>query len=74
MLKLIIVAGFYAAVGITFWKLGILKRRYLEPLFLGVLIFGIIALCQPLIFELYSQGFAILMAGTGGYIFVSHMK
>jgi hypothetical protein len=74
MLKLILAAGFYAAVGIVFWRLGMLKRRYLEPLFLGVVILGIVALCQPLIFELYSQGFAILMAGTGGYIFVIHMK
>lgn len=74
MIKLIISIGFFILIGITFWKFKILKRKYLEPVFIGIMIFGIVALCQPLIFQLYSFGFAILLTGTGGYMFVSHMK
>ena len=74
MIKLIISIGFFILIGITFWKFKILKRKYLEPVFIGIMIFGIVALCQPLIFQLYSFGFTILLTGTGGYMFVSHMK
>ena len=39
-----------------------------------IMLFGIVELCQPLIVELYSYGFAITLTGVGGYMFVSHMK
>ncbi len=74
MIKLIISIGFFILIGITFWKFKILKRKYLEPVFIGIMIFGIVSLCQPLIFQLYSFGFTILLTGTGGYMFVSHMR
>jgi len=74
MTKFIISIGFYIIIIVTFWKFKILKRKYLEPIFIGIMIFGIVALCQPLIFKLYSYGFTILLTGTGGYMFVSHMK
>jgi hypothetical protein len=74
MVKLIIVIGVWAVIGVSFWAFKILKRKYLEPLFIGIMLFGIAALCQPLIFPLYSNGFAILLTGVAGYMFVSHMR
>jgi len=74
MSKFIICLGFYLVITLTFWKFNILKRRYLEPIFICIMLFGIISLCQPLVMGLYSFGFAILLTGTGGYMFVSHMK
>jgi hypothetical protein len=74
MVKLIIGLGFFLVVGLTFWKFKILKRKYLEPVFIGIMILGIVSLCQPLVFALYSYGLAITMIGIGGYMFVSHMK
>lgn len=74
MLKLIFVVAFWALLGIVFWRLKLIKRQYLEPVFMGIMMLGIVALCQPYIFVLYNSGFAILLAGTAGYMFVSHMK
>ncbi|MFW6138163.1 MAG: hypothetical protein ACOC7U_03220 [Spirochaetota bacterium] len=74
MTKLIAVFGFYLVLGLVFWRLKLLKRRYLEPIFMGIMMFGIVALCQPVLLPLYSSGFAILLCGTAGYIFVIHMR
>jgi len=74
MTKLIFVLAFWAMVGIIFWRLKLLKRKYLEPVFMGIMVLGIVALCQPYIFVLYNSGLAILLAGTAGYMFASHMK
>ena len=74
MIIFIIGIGFYIVFGVILWKFHIFKRKYLEPVFIGIMLFGIVALCQPLIFKMYSYGFAILLTGTGGYMFASHMK
>jgi len=74
MLKLIIVLAFWAVIGTVFWRLKLLKRQYLEPVFTVVMILGIVALCQPYIFVFYNWGLATLLAGTAGYMFASHMK
>jgi hypothetical protein len=74
MIKLLIAIGIYIVIGVTFWQFKLLKRKYLEPVFIGFMILGIVALCQPIIFKLYSYGFAFLLTGTGGYMFASHMK
>ena len=74
MIKLIISLAFFLVIGLTFWKLKLLKRKNLEPVFIVVMILGIIALCQPFFFKLYSYGFGITLTGVGGYMFVSHMK
>ena len=74
MIKFVIGIGFYIVLGFIFWRFKILKRKYLEPVFISIMLFGIFALCQPLMFKLYSNGFAILLTGIGGYMFVSHMK
>jgi energy-coupling factor transporter transmembrane protein EcfT len=58
----------------VFWRFKLMKRKYLEPLFMSVMLFGIVALCQPLLFGLYSHGFTILFTGTIGYIASIHFK
>jgi len=74
MIAFIISLAFYAIIGILFWKFKLLKRRYMEPLFMLIMIFGIVALCQPLFLPLYTYGFTILLTGTLGYIFSIHLK
>jgi len=74
MVAFLVCIGIYVVIGVTFWRLGMIKRRYLEPIFMWIMIFGIVALCQPWIFFLYHYGFAVLMTGTLGYIFSTHLK
>jgi len=74
MIKLIFSLVFIVVLVLVLWMFKILKRKYLEPIFISIMIFGIVALCQPFIFKLYNYGFAILLTGTGGYMFASHMK
>jgi hypothetical protein len=54
--------------------LGLFKRRILEPLFMAVGLIGIVILCQPLSFELYTAGFAVLLTGLVGFNVAIHMK
>ena len=74
MIALFVSIGFCIVVGLVYWRLKRLKRIYLEPLFMWVMLFGLFALCQPWVFELYRYGFAVLMTGTLGYIFVIHLR
>ena len=55
-------------------KQGKLKRKYLEPIFMVVMLFGIFALCQPLSFFLYRYGFTVLLTGLVGFNVAIHMK
>lgn len=48
-------------------------KRFMEPLSIGLIIFGIFSLCQPFTFFLYHYGFAFLGVGTGLYILFSHI-
>jgi hypothetical protein len=50
------------------------KRRILEPVFMGVGLMGIVILCQPVSFELYTAGFAVLLTGMVGFNVALHMK
>lgn len=74
MISFFIALGFYLILGLVFWRLNMLKRKYLEPLFMWIMILGIAALCQPLFLALYTYGYAILITGTAGYIFAIHLK
>jgi hypothetical protein len=74
MISFFVSIGFYILIGLIFWRFKILKRKYLEPVFVWIMVFGIFALCQPLVFALYHYGFAILLTGTLGYIFSIHLK
>jgi len=74
MIAFLVCIGFYILIGITFWKLDMLKKKYLELIFMWIMIFGIVSLCQPWIFFLYHYGFAILLTGVLGYTVSVHMK
>jgi len=74
MIAFVVCAASYLLIIVIFWKLKILRRQYLEPIFMWIMIFGIVALCQPMTFFLYQNGFAILSTGTLGYILAIHMK
>jgi len=74
MISFLISIAFYVIIGVVFWKFGMLKQRYMEPLFMWISIFGIFTLSEPWIFHLYRYGFAILLTGTAVYIFAIHLK
>ena len=65
---------FGALVIVLFKVFRIFKRKYLEPMFMIIALFGIVALCQPLFFKLYQVGFAILLVGLVGFNVAIHMK
>lgn len=73
-MEFFIAVGAVIIFGVLFWRFKLLKRKYLEPVFMAVMLFGIIALCQPLFFPLYRHGFTILFTGTLGYIASIHFK
>ena len=74
MIAFVVCAASYVLLAVILWKLKMLKRQYLEIIFMWVMIFGIAALSQPWTFFLYQNGFAILSTGTLAYIMVIHMK
>ena len=47
MYSLIAAVIFYIVIGLVYWRLKMLKRKYLDPLFMWVMILGITFLCQP---------------------------
>jgi len=55
-------------------KTGNFRRAVLEPLFMWVALFGIVALCQPVFFWLYQWGFTILLTGTIGFNVAINLK
>ncbi|MBL7060683.1 MAG: hypothetical protein ISS13_02475 [Actinobacteria bacterium] len=74
MVLFFISLGFYIAIGLIFWRFKILKRKYLEPLFMWIMLCGILALCQPWLLNIYHWSYAILLTGVAGYIFSIHLK
>ncbi|MBU4292546.1 MAG: hypothetical protein KJ770_00650 [Actinobacteria bacterium] len=74
MISFFISLGFYLVIGLIFWRLKILKKQYLEPVFMWVMMAGIFMLCQPFYILLYTYGYAVLLTGTAGYIFSIHLK
>jgi hypothetical protein len=74
MYSLIAAVIFYIIIGLVFWRLKILKRKYLEPLFMWIMLLGIAFLSQPWFMFLYTYGYAVLLTGTAAYIFSIHLK
>ena len=70
----LICIGFCLILSVTLWRLGRFNRKYLEPIFMVIAIFGILALCQPFFLALYNYGFAILLTGTIGFIVAQHLR
>jgi hypothetical protein len=73
-LALIIALAFCLILGLIMWRLKRFNKATFEPIFMGIILFGIVSLCQPLWQPLYQYGFPILLTGTFGYIFVTHLK
>ena len=61
-------------LGFAMWRAKKFKKAYLEPIFMWVMLFGIFALCQPLLKPLFQYGFPILLTGVAGYMVASHIK
>jgi hypothetical protein len=51
-----------------------LTRKYIEPIFMIIMLFGIVALCQPMSFFLYRYGLTILLTGLVGFNIAIHLK
>ena len=74
MVTLLIILGILAVFSVILGIFKRFKRKVLEPTFMIVALFGIVALSQPLFFWLYQVGFAILLTGTLGFIVAIHMR
>ncbi len=66
--------GACIVLAVVFKICGIFTRKYLEPLFMVVGLLGIVILCQPVSFDLYTAGFAVLLTGMVGFNVAIHMK
>ncbi len=55
-------------------KFNMLTRKYIEPIFMAIMLFGIAALCQPVSFFLYRYGLTILLTGLVGFNIAIHLK
>jgi hypothetical protein len=51
-----------------------LSERVLEPVFQWLMIFGIVALCQPWSLTLHSYGVTIILIGLVGFSVFSKIK
>ena len=51
-----------------------ISARYLEPIAQWVMIFGIIALCQPWSLGLHSYGVTIILIGLVGFMIFSKIS
>lgn len=50
------------------------NARYLEPIMMWVMIFGIAAVCQPWIEFLHRYGLTIMILGLVGFIVSTHIS
>ena len=51
-----------------------MSARYLEPTSQWIMVFGIVALCQPWIEALHRYGVTIILAGLVGFLIFSHVS
>ena len=49
-------------------------KKTIEWLAIGLILFGIVSLCQPLTIALYHVGFQILLGGLILFIVIIHVK
>jgi len=69
-----IVLGICVIISIVFWNMGKFKRKYMEPIFIGVALLGLFCLFQPFSFFLYSHGLGIFLPGFIGFNIALHIK
>ena len=48
------------------------RRGPWENLATGIIALGVIMLCQPFLLDIYSYSFVTILAGTLGFVVVSH--
>ena len=51
-----------------------LVKKVFEPVSMGIIVIGIIALCQPWFQALHRRGFLIIIFGLAAFINFSHFK
>jgi hypothetical protein len=51
-----------------------ISAKYLEPASIWTMVFGIVALCQPLFLTLHSYGLTIILTGLVGFNVFSKIK
>ena len=51
-----------------------INSKYLEPASMWMMIFGIVALCQPWIFFLHRYGATIIIIGLVCFLITSHIS
>jgi hypothetical protein len=51
-----------------------MSARYLEPASQWIMIFGIVALCQPWIEVLHRYGVTVILIGLVGFLIFSHVS
>lgn len=73
-ISLIVALAFCLILGLIMWRAKKFKKRYLEPIFMWIMLFGIVALCQPLWQPLFQYGYPILLTGVAGYMVVTHIR
>jgi len=73
-ISLIVALAFCLVLGLIMWRAKKFKQKYLEPIFMWVMLFGIFALCQPLWQPLFQYGYPILLTGVAGYMVATHLK
>ncbi len=73
-ISLIVALAFCLVLGLIMWKANKFKQKYLEPIFMWVMLFGIFSLCQPLWQPLFQYGYPILLTGVAGYMVATHLK
>ena len=68
------IIGAYIIFFLLAWRMKWFKKAIMEPMFMVLMLFGIVALIQPVSFWLYSHAFSILFPSTLGYIFAIHLR
>ena len=51
-----------------------ISKRYLEPISMWLMIFGIVALCQPWLMLLHSYSVTIILVGLVGFSIFSKIR
>jgi hypothetical protein len=51
-----------------------ISKRYLEPISMWLMIFGIVALCQPWLMLLHSYSVTIILVGLVGFSVFSKIR
>jgi hypothetical protein len=74
MLFFYLLGGAIAILVLVLILTGNARRKYLEPLSLGLALVGILCLFQPFSLAVFGKGFGILLMGFVGYNIASRVK